>query len=351
MRAAVAVALRRWWAGEGGTAGRVLSAAALPAELLFRSAASLRARAYDAGLLRVGRAPLPVISVGNLTVGGTGKTPLVRWIASQLVAAGRRPALLVRGYGRDEVLLHRRWHPQVPVHVDPDRLRGARAAAAGGADVVLLDDGFQHRRLGRDLDIVVVAAEQPFPGALLPRGPYREPAGALARAGWVIVTRRAAAAGAAEHRADAVRALAPGTRIARARLALHGWTALDGGPAAAPASGGALAVTAIGDPASFAAMVERETGTRVERLDFPDHHEYSPADVARIRAAARGRTVITTEKDAVKLEPHAAFLPDARVLGVAIELEAGEGELRAALLAAAGADDAVAEAHPNTGNA
>ena len=334
MRAELERAARSWWAGGGGAAGRLLAAAALPAELLFRGAVSLRGAAYDAGLARTARAPVPVISVGNLTVGGTGKTPLVGWVVQELVAAGRCPAVALRGYGHDEILLHRRWHPGVPVHAHPDRVRAARAARAAGADTVVLDDGFQHRRLERDLDLVVVAVEQPFPGALLPRGPYREPVGALVRADWVIVTRRTVARSDAERLEDAVRRVAPQAGLARVRLAPAGWRRLDGERVDPPA-GDVLAVAGVGEPRSFASLVERATGVRVERLDFTDHHDYSPRDLELVRRAARGRTVVTTEKDAVKLQPHAALLPDARVLLLKVEVESGEASLRAAVVGAA----------------
>jgi tetraacyldisaccharide 4'-kinase len=334
VRAALEAAARRWWGGELGGAGRALSVAALPLELLFRGAVAARTAAYAVDALRSEHAPLPVVSVGNLTVGGTGKTPLSAWVVRVLREGGRRPALALRGYGRDEAMLHERWNPTALVHVGPDRFRSARAAAATGADVLVLDDGFQHLRIARDLDLVLVAAEQRFPGRLLPRGPYREPPGALARADRVIVTRRVATPAAAARVEAAVRAAAPDVPVARAHLAPLGWQDLTGGPADAP-RGDVLAVAGVAGPEAFAALVGARTRGAVELLAFPDHHEYGPGDVEKIRRAAAGRPVVATEKDAVKLARHAGSLPDVRVLALAVEVEVGEDALRAAVLDAA----------------
>ena len=112
------------------------------------------------------------------------------------------PALLLSGYGTDEVLLHRSWNPSVPVLADPDRVAGARRAVRDGASTVVVDDGFQHRRLARDLDIVLLSVEDPFPGGVLPVGPYREPAESLARAHAIVLTRRGASIEAAREWAD-----------------------------------------------------------------------------------------------------------------------------------------------------
>ena len=333
MRSAIEARLRRSWSGAGGAGA--LTAAVLPLELLFRVGVAGRGAAYDLGVLRARRAPVPVISVGNLTVGGTGKTPVVGWLARALVAAGHRPGVAMRGHGRDETLLHARWGSGGDVYVDRDRVRAARAAAAAGCDVVILDDGFQHRRLARDLDLVLVSAEQRFPGPLLPRGPFREPAAALGRAGWAIVTRRVASAADAARVEAEVRAAAPRIRVARARLTPHAWQDVAGRPVEPP-HGPVLAVAAIAGPEAFAALVRAQTGAEPELLAFPDHHEYAPADLERVRRAAAGRPVAVTEKDAVKLGAYAATLPDVRVLTLAVELEAGEDGLLADVLAVAG---------------
>ncbi len=334
MNRSVEAAARRLWSGETGSAGRVFAVAALPLELVFRAAVATRSAAYEHGLFTTRDAPVPVISVGNLTVGGTGKTPLVGWVVRTLTRAGHQPAVALRGHGRDEALLHTSWGGWGRVMVDPDRLRAVFAAAAAGADVVVLDDGFQHRRLARALELVLVAAEQPFPGPLLPRGPYREPASALARADWVLVTRRTASASDAERLEAAVRRTAPGVRIARVRLVPSGWQDVFGRSAERP-RGDLLAVAGVAVPHAFADLVRDETGATVELLDFPDHHEYTPADVERIRRVAAGRPIAITEKDAVKLPELGGSLPDVRVLVLAVEIETGGEPLMAAVCGAA----------------
>jgi tetraacyldisaccharide 4'-kinase len=313
-----------------GPAGTALSAAALPLELCFRAVVVGRAAAHRSRLLEAHRPPVPVVSVGNLSVGGTGKTPVVAWLVRVLREEGHSPAIAMRGHGGDEQLLHARWNPSVPVHVDRDRVRAVRKAARDGADVVVLDDGFQHLRLARDLDIVLLAPEQPFPAPVLPRGPYREPPGALRRADWIVVTRRVASARDAERLQSLARELAPNAHVARARLIPGGWRDLAGRPAEPPC-GAVLAVAGVAGPEAFATLVGQRTGARVELLAFPDHHPYDAADVGRITRRAAGRALVVTEKDAVKLIEHAAALPDARVLALDVELESGEADLRAAI--------------------
>src|SRR4028118_2168103 len=135
----------RWWAGEAGAAGKVLDAALLPAEWGFRGIVALRNRAFDRGILPAERVPIPVISVGNVGVGGAGKTPFAAWLAARLMGWGRRPAIALRGYGEDEVLLHRELDAEVPVFAAAKRAEAARDAIGAGYDAVVLDDAFQHR--------------------------------------------------------------------------------------------------------------------------------------------------------------------------------------------------------------
>lgn len=326
--------LRRWWRGDLGASGRVLDVLAAPAEWAYRGALAVRNRRLD----RVGGAAIPglgVVSVGNLAVGGTGKTPVAAWAARALAGAGARVALVSRGYGRDELLLHRRWNPAVPVIADPDRLAAAAAARAQGADVVVLDDGFQHRRLARDVDVVLLAAEDSFPARVLPRGPFREPAASLARADAVVITRRTATSDDAEAVADRVRARFPRMAVGRVALGPAGWRDFAGasGP---PPEGPTLSVAAVARPELFAAQVEAETGARSELMAFPDHHEFGPADVKAMRARARGRTVVVTEKDAVKLEPQRSALEPVRVFTEALRWESGEVVLTELVTAAKG---------------
>lgn len=324
--------IRRWWIGELGGLGRVLLVLAWPAAFLFRLAVAVRNAAYDRGLRHSVRAPIPVVSVGNLLVGGTGKTPVAGWFVGLLQVRGRRPALVTRGYGAEEVELHRRWNPEAPVVVAERRVNGVRQAAARGADVAVLDDGFQHRALARDLDVVLVPAEEPLRSRLLPVGPGREPATALRRADIVVVTRRGVPEETARDRAEEARLLAPRASVVRVRMEPSGWEGLDGETADPPEFGAAvLGVCGIARPGPFRLLLEERVGPRVEVLAFPDHHGYAAVDARRIAERARGRTVVTTEKDAVKLLPYRGELRDVRVLTLRVVAEEGAAELERAL--------------------
>jgi tetraacyldisaccharide 4'-kinase len=284
--------------------GGLLSAALWPAELAFLGASSLRNALYDAGVLRAMRVGVPVVSIGNLTVGGAGKTPFTRWIVERLRARGRRPAILHRGSGEDEPALHASWQPDVPVRVGADRVAGARAAAAEGADVIVLDDGFQHRRLARDVDIVLVAAETGLgPVRLLPRGPWRERLPALRRADLAVVTCRTADAATAARVARRLAAVDGAPPVATAVLETAGWRAGGAGGAGGPPRGAAFAVTSIASPDAFAENARRAGAAVAAGLAFPDHHPFDAHDAARILSDAAGRALVTTEKDAVKLVP------------------------------------------------
>jgi tetraacyldisaccharide 4'-kinase len=277
---------------------------------------------------------LSVVSVGNLAVGGTGKTPMAAWLVRLLADAGAHPALVARGYGEDELLLHRRWNPGAPVHAGPDRVAGARRAREEGADVIVLDDGFQHRRLARDVDVVLLAAEDRFPGRMLPCGPYREAASALERAQVVVVTRRTAAAADAGMLAREVSRRHPAVSVAILGLLPGGWATLSGEDADAP-PGPVLAAAGIARPETFRRQVADATGTEVELVAFPDHHAFTAADAAALRRRAGTRTLVVTEKDAVKLEHHTNLLGPVRVLGVRFEWQQGEDEVRTVIAALA----------------
>ncbi len=325
MRGALSIFARRAWAGEAGVLGHLVSGALTPVSWAYGLGVSVRNRALD----RFGGQQVPglrVVCVGNLAVGGTGKTPVAAWIARFLMAKGVPTAILSRGYGSDELALHRQWNPDVPVEADSDRIRAAERARDAGALVAVLDDGFQHRRLARDLDLVLLAAEDRFPGRLLPAGPYREPAAALARADAILITRRTASLVRARALAGAVRRVAPSRPIAMVYLAPDAWRDLSGGPAAAPV-GGVLAVSAVARPDDFRENVASILDGGVGLLAYPDHHEYSDVDVRRMVSEASGRALVVTEKDAVKLGAWATELPDARVLTQRLVWESGREEV------------------------
>lgn len=326
---------RRWWAGELGSTGRRLSTMAAPAAWAWGAASGLRAR------WRAGRgarlAAARVVSVGNLAVGGTGKTPVAAWVARRLASSGAPTTILAGPQGADEAALHARWNPDVPVRVDANRARAAVYAATGGARALVLDDGFQHFALGRDLDIVLLSADDPFPGPVLPRGPYRERPEALARADALVVTRRGAAAEAARRVAERARAFAPDALTAGVCLApgpllpLEVWERGGEGRAASAGvdrlDGSALAVCGVGRPDAVRAAVRARARGPVDLLSFPDHHAFGAADVERVRRTAAGRAVIMTEKDAVKLADRADALRPAWVLTEELRWEWGEEAL------------------------
>ncbi len=292
--------------GRGAAAAR---AALSPLAALFRAGVLLRGLLYDAGVLPQLALPAPAISVGNLTVGGTGKTPVAAWIVAELAARGARPAVLLRGVGRDEAQVHALLNPHATVVADPDRVRGAAAAVTAGADVLVLDDAFQHRRARRDADVVLVAAEA-FGGRtrLLPAGPYREPVRALRRADVVVVTRKSATSGRAEAVAERLRreigrANVPVAIVRLAASSIVRWH--DGTVDALSSLAGArvLAIAGIGAPNAFAQQL-RDGGATVSLARYPDHHAYTAADAASLARRARGaEAAVTTLKDAVKLGP------------------------------------------------
>ncbi len=337
----VAVSLRSLaaavWSGEGrGLGARVFSLLTAPVAALYGLGVWMRNAAYDRHWFRRHRSAIPVVCVGNLTVGGTGKTPVSAWVLRTLQEMGRRPALVARGYGEDELLLHRRWNPDCPVIREPDRVKGVAAAAALGCDVAVLDDGFQHRRLERDLDIVLVSPSQPLPGRLFPRGPYREPLGGARRAHLLLVPERPGVAAEAVARTVEVlrsrRGFPPAYPF---HVALAGWAELTGA-SAPPPSGPLLLVSSVADPEGFAASVAMAVTGEAERVVYPDHHPYSAKDAAEILRRAHGRTIVTTEKDAVKLSAFPDLRSRTRVLVLeahpeAVTAVALRGALREAL--------------------
>jgi tetraacyldisaccharide 4'-kinase len=276
----------------------------LPAAALWKGGMALRELAYRQRWLATHDLPLPSIAVGNLTVGGSGKTPIAIWIARHLLARGLRPGIVLRGYGGDETLVHQRSVPEAVVAANPDRLAGARDAQARGAQVLVLDDAFQRLDVRRDLNIAVVAAETTravrWP---VPAGPWREGLEALARADAVIVTRKRATLEAAEALAGELRGLVTGP-VAIAHLGLVRLEGLVSGrtvPAASLAGKRVVAASGIADPDAFVAQV-KGTGAAVQAATWKDHHDFRDEDVAWLaHAARRAEHVVITEKDAVKL--------------------------------------------------
>ncbi len=286
--------------------------------VLFGGIVRARRALFDLGLLPVARLPVPVVSIGNLTAGGTGKTPTAAWVVRELVRRSRRPGILSRGYGaveggpNDEASLLSRLCPGVPHVQDPKRARGGAQLVGHGVDVVVLDDGFQHRWLARDLDLVLVDALRPWGlprvegaaavRALLPRGLLREPPSSLERADAIVITRSDQVPAAEIERLEAeVARLAPGRPLARAVHTPRAWRTEAGEehPLASLADKKVDVLTALGNPDAFEATL-RGLGLAVrEHRALPDHHRFTAAD---LEGLGKGRPLVVSGKDAVKLD-------------------------------------------------
>lgn len=297
---------RRVWDARG--LYRLISAGLAPAEWAFRLGTALRCTGYDRGWLRSSGASIATIVVGNLTVGGTGKTPLTAWIAGRLERAGARPAVVMRGYGGDEVTVHRILNPSVPVFVSADRHAALRRAERQGARLAVLDDAFQHRALRPDVSVVLLAADGwQRRHRLLPRGPWREPLAAIQRATMAVVTRKAAAASTAERVSELLRHSYRELPVGRVHFRLSeslNYSGLRAGRSERRPLAGArfgLALAGVADPDSFWQQLDQAGVSVTRRLTFSDHHRYNPMDVRRIRREAGDEAVLMTLKDAVKL--------------------------------------------------
>jgi len=293
------------------TLSRPLRILLWPASKLYGAGVSVRTRLYAQGWLKQKRLKAAVISVGNLSVGGTGKTPLVIWLAEKLLAQGQRVAILTRGYGgtagsSDEVeLMRSRLQNRVIFGVGKDRYaEGQRIESHQAIDIFLLDDGFQHLELARDLDIVLMDASRPMAQPLLPAGPMREPLSALGRAGIIIFTRTENTAGAKEaiQRLSNLPIFAASTRLVSFRRiggegSLQTVAELGGGPF--------FAFCGVGNPEAFERDLRRWGIMPAGHMFFPDHHRYAPEEVQAIeQAAARlgAKVLLTTEKDSWNLQ-------------------------------------------------
>jgi tetraacyldisaccharide 4'-kinase len=318
----------------------LLRTAALPASWLYALGASGRNAAFSFGLRKAVRVSVPVVSVGNLTVGGTGKTPLVEWIVRRLTAVdGRRVAIVSRGYAaergqpNDEALVLRDNLPDVPHVQGADRVAAAEEAiAVHGAEVIVLDDAFQHRRIARDLDVVLVDALAPHGShRVLPRGLLREPLSGLRRADLVVLTRtHQAAPGALVAARDLVERHAPGTPLVETGLQVVGRDA---------AGRRAFLFCGIGQPRSFELTATAACGEVAGRRFFPDHHAYSRAEIDALADEAKRRgadLLLTTQKDWVKVRALGAFAIPIEPLRVAIDVRRGADVLEAAIDRVAG---------------
>ncbi len=343
----------------------LLRAALTPLSLAFAGATRARTALYERHFLSVSRAPLPVVSIGNLRVGGSGKTPFAIWLAESARAAGRQPAIVTRGYGgrereRPTLVVPRarleetkgqlastqteivpfddaRDLPRdladearllalrtlVPVVVTPVRLQGCEIAARIGCDLALLDDGFQHRRLHRDIDIVLTASDDVH-ARFLPAGPLREGVRALGRADLVVATDARAPTGSCPSFRQRQVAAGLVSEVSRAATLA---------PIETLRGREIVGVAGIARPERFLDLLDA-AGAKHACVPFlfRDHHAFDAGDLREIARAAAGRyAVVTTEKDLVKLAGAAALSMPLLALRIDLELDDAEGLLRRVL--------------------
>ncbi len=291
----------------------------------YRLAVAARNRLFDVGLRKPLQLLRPTISVGNLTAGGTGKTPMVIELARRLIEQGSHPAVLLRGYmskggdgpSDEAAQLKNELGSSVPVEPDPSRADAARRVikAHPEVSVFLLDDGFQHRQVHRDLDIVLIDATRPFGfDHLLPRGLLREPVGNLGRADAVIVTRSDLVDPQALAKLDQQITQLTG-RAPIAHTASR-WTGFRHGDDLLPADHlrdlKVSAVTAIGNPGAFEQMLRTQAGRVLACHDLDDHHHYTAEQIRGLMTdalAQKADALVVTEKDWVKWVPLLNRLP------------------------------------------
>ena len=314
-----------------------LRAALAAAEGPYRAGVWWRNRRYDTAAELVHHADAPVVSVGNLTLGGTGKTPLVKWIARLLRGEGVRVTLLSRGYGsedggpNDEALELEQSLPDVPHLQDRDRVAAAAVAIDElAAQLLVLDDGFQHRRLARDLDIVLLDATEPFGfGRVFPRGALREPVASLRRADLVCLTRSDLATPAQREAIhERVSAAAPDAAwcesVTRPTRLISVPPSASEPPGEEPIGGlrgqRVAAFCGIGNPLAFRSMLEALGAEVVSFTEFADHHRYDRRDIERLERDATAATadrLVCTHKDLVKVG--VATLADRPLQAISIE--------------------------------
>ena len=340
-------AMLKAWEGDPSSPAwsRALTRSMAPLGSLYGAAMANRRRRYETGKARIVKNPAPVISIGNLTLGGTGKTPTVAWLAEKLDLQGRRPAVVSRGYGgrpkdvlvvgdgkgslmasppaADEAAMLARRYPGLLVLTGAERSFVAeKAVKEFGADVVVLDDGFQHMALARDVDLVVLRGDCPFGnGRVVPAGVLREPVSALRRAHAVLVTGECGERARAE-----IHSLAPGAPVFAGWLAPDALLDARGEMAGAPEDlkgVKVVAVSGLGNPRGFERMLESLEVETLAHHVYPDHANYAPADGVRLVSSLQktgADFILTTEKDAAKLSSLLSNAP-LRVLRVEMRID------------------------------
>jgi tetraacyldisaccharide 4'-kinase len=325
-----------------------------PLSVAYSAVTALRTAAYEKGLLKTSRLPVPVISVGNITVGGTGKTPLVAWISRALANEGRKVCVLTRGYGRSNPR-HRIvvsdgsnvladvaqsgdepfWLAQslkgvAPVICDSDRAAAGQWAIANlGVDVFVLDDGFQHLQLARDLNVLAIDATDPWGGRrMLPNGRLRESLRGVSRADCAIITRAEQAPNILALR-NQLHELLGDRPVFTSEMQTHRIRRL--GPRQTDLRETipqpVLAFCAIGNPISFFNHLRKEGLEVTHARAFPDHYKYKGEDIAALSDDAKNMgaaSLITTAKDEVKLGEFDFELP-CYVVDITISIDHEDG--------------------------
>jgi len=321
----------------------------LPLSALYGAVTQTRLAAYNSGFFTTTKLPTPVISVGNLTTGGTGKTPLVEWVCRTLARKQRRVCILTRGYGRlnadsrvivsdgfnvltnaedagdEPFLLAQNLKGLAAVISDPNRISAGKWAIDNlGSDVFVLDDGFQHLALARDLNILAIDATNPWGGGkLLPAGRLREARSGLSRADCVVVTRADQSDGLVSLEAE-IQRLNGSSPVVRSEMTVKGISRMNSEPpdefVSLPQP--TAAFCAVGNPESFFELLRRAEIDPVFTRTFRDHHRYTQSDLDSLIQESRqagAQSIITTGKDAVKLQQSQFALP-AYVLNIEISL-------------------------------
>jgi tetraacyldisaccharide 4'-kinase len=323
------VHLERLW--YGSDVGARLGRAALgPFSWAYRAIAGARNACFDVGLLRTRSTAIPAISVGNLTVGGTGKTPFAAYLVVELLTRGAKPCVVLRGYGGDEEQVHRKLTPQAPVVVGADRVAAIAEGAARGCDVAVLDDAFQHRRAARVENVVLVSADVPWVDRLLPAGPLREPVRALRRASLLVITCKAASTDRAQELAQRLTA-DNDTPVAIAMLRPHALVRVGAPGDRLPSiCWKSLARARRRRDQIKLLCTNSRRWARTQSVLFPDHHHYTAADVKALIACRRDHFVVCTLRRG-EARARCQTRPTLNYVSQRVELVSGEGHVQAAL--------------------
>jgi tetraacyldisaccharide 4'-kinase len=301
------------------------AAVAALCEPVYATAMRARNAMYDKGFLAVRTLGRPAVSVGNITTGGTGKTPVSIWLADRLSRANHHPAILLRGYKPtpdgikdEEEVLRSALSGRVPVIADPDRIRGAATALRQHPETTafVLDDAMQHRRAARNFELVLIHAGNPFGfGRILPRGLLREPLEGLKRANAILITHTGEVeAGELTRLESTLQGYSPQAAIYHSDHVIGGFLGGDGHPRELEGKR-FFAFCGLGNPGSFFSGLVARLGEPAGREVFADHHAYDQADVKRLAIAAErvdAECLVTTEKDWTKLVRLSTSVPIVR---------------------------------------